>query len=180
MSASELLQDIDTKQATTSQFLQKEDAELIKEGKYEPPRDNPHYHPTQATLGGSRLPMYDVPDYKTPKAPLTLDKNMPDFVIKLDRFNPRVADMNRLRDWLEGNGNHIGKMLCLPESKYCLILTYEKLVGNTYSKVKSIQRLTPPLVNEIDRLANQRTLIQALYKSADGGKLTKIRITWLD
>ena len=149
--------------------------------KYEPPRDNPQYHPTATLKGHTRLPLYDVPDYNVkPKTVVELHTNLPDRVIKVNRCGPYPADMVSLCDWLEGYGGRIGKMLCLPESKYCMVLTYEKAVGSTLVKTHKVKRLTADVVNEVDRLANRKELVQTLYKNADGGKLTKIRITWLE
>ena len=156
------------------------DLGIDEETKYRPERDYIDYRPDEKLTGMSKRAYDTVPDFYKPEIKQRLDTNMPDFVIKIKRRGTYTNEVQDLARWLEGYGNRVGKMLCMPESRYCMVLTYEKALGSELVKTHKVTRLTANEVNEIDRLAKNCQLIPSLYKSSDGGKLTKFRITWLD
>ena len=113
------------------------------------------YHPTVELRGQSKRAYDTVPDFAVPKQPLRLDTNMPEFVVKVNRCTSYTDDLLKLDGWLRRYGHRVGKMVCIPESRYCMVLTYEKLVGTNYVKTHTVRRLTAAEVNEIDQLANK-------------------------
>ena len=141
-------------------------------------KDRAEEKPLYQTLGQSRLPVDDKPSFYEEKCEVKLSRT-PDFVSTIINSKINGGEEIKLDKWF--NESRRNEMLALPDSKYHLILKYDRLVSGRLTREYVVKLITPELLQGILLGMKRHTLFSELFHMyPQYGTLKKIRIGWLE